>query len=81
MEDFFFIPITKIETNWITRGFGYSFYDLEYCEEVLDIPIEYISEVAFLEDGLEIGLIDTKEIQDEDWYIQLKHLSKYEYAS
>jgi len=84
LEDFFIIPLAKIDDNWLVNDLNYEFFALEYCEEILDIPLQYIDEVDYSEDGLEIGLknIENKsELASEDWYIQLRRLSSYARAS
>ena len=81
MEDFFVVPIWELDTNWMMRGFSSEEYALEYCAEVLGVPHEYIEEAILSEDGLEVILLDAAEVEKEDWYIQLKRLSKYANAS
>jgi len=77
MEDFFVIPIVDIDPSWSLRGFHHDFYASEYCEEVLDIPSDYLEEANLSEEGLEISLINDENIIEEDWYIQLRCISKY----
>jgi len=84
LEDFFIIPLAKIDDNWLVNDLNYEFFALEYCEEVLDIPLQYIDDVDYSEDGLEIGLkniANKLELASEDWYIQLRRLSSYARAS
>jgi hypothetical protein len=84
LEDFFIIPLAKIDDNWLVHDLNYEFFALEYCEEVLDIPLQYIDDVDYSEDGLEIGLkniANKLELASEDWYIQLRRLSSYARAS
>ena len=76
-EDFFIIPITEIDVAWSEGGFSYDFHAEEYCEEMLDIPAEHLEETLLSEEGLEIKLVNFDEIGDEDWFIQLRRLSKY----
>ncbi len=80
MENFFVVPIFELDTNWMMRGFSSEEYALEYCAEVLGVPHEYIEEAMLSEEGLEVMLLDLGEVE-EDWYIQLKRLSKYANAS
>ena len=81
LEDFFVVPIMDLDANWMMRGFTVEEYAREYCEEVLDIPSEYIDVATLSEEGLELALFDVEEIVEEDWYIQLKRVSKYVCAS
>jgi hypothetical protein len=84
LEDFFIIPLAKIDDNWLVTDLNYEFFALEYCEEILDIPLQYIDEVDYSEDGLEIGLknvTNRSELAGDDWYIQLCRLSSYARAS
>lgn len=83
LEDFFIIPKNCIDYNWITLDLTYELFALEYCEEVLDIPIFHIEDTGYGENGLEITLksLDNIAILREDWYIQLGRLSSYARAS
>ena len=66
------------------HDFKYEFYQLEYCENSLDIPIHLIDYTCFEDSMLEIYLNHTnlKELQDDcDWYYNLKSLAKYSRAS
>ncbi len=82
LEDFFLIPISRIEPNRLPAEFGYELFALEYCEEVLDIPLYYIDEASFTKEGLEILLKNLENsMAKEDWYIQLNRLSSYARAS
>ncbi len=81
MEDFFVIPIVDMDPNWSLRGFHHDFYALEYCEEVLDIPSDHLDDANLSEKGLEINLIDFEDMIEEDWYIQLRRISKYVHTS
>lgn len=81
-EDFFIIPQSKIDENWRPIDLSYEFFALEYCEEILDIPLYYIDEAIYNEEGLEVSLKNfEKNIVIEDWYIQLHRLSTYARAS
>ena len=42
---------------------------LDYCEQMLDIPEEFILEVSMSSEGLELTVIDAD--SEEDWYMQL----------
>ena len=45
LEDFFIIPSHQIDENWRPADLSYEFFALEYCEEILEIPLLYIDEV------------------------------------
>ena len=83
MEDYFLIPQARLENNWKPIDLDYEFFCLEYCEEVLDIPLLYIEESSYDKHGLVIELknINNRTVLEEDWYIQLRRLSKYARAS
>ncbi len=83
LEDYFLISADNLDISSI-EDFDYEFYQLEYCENSLDIPIHFIEYTSFDGNELEICLkkIDVCEIQeDDDWYFQLKNLAKYSRAS
>ncbi len=82
MEDFFIVPENKIESAWNPPDRSLELFVLDYCEEVLNIPL-YVVEYAYCTDeGVEIEL---KNLEDwmigEDWYINLFRLSNYAKAS
>jgi len=82
LEDFFLIPLSRIDSNWLPIEFADELFALEYCEEVLDIPLYYIDEASFTKEGLEISLKHLENsMAKEDWYIQLNRLSSYARAS
>ena len=84
MEEFFIISRRNIDSSWSLDSLRDSFYAIEYCEEVLDIPEEYIGDVALTSEGLEISLydIDMDSLDyDDDWYMQLKRLSNHSRAA
>jgi len=83
LEDFFIIPSHQIDENWRPADLSYEFFALEYCEEILEIPLLYIDEVFYEESGLELSLknLEDKSLAREDWYIQLGRLSSYARAS
>lgn len=74
MEEFFIINIKKIDKSWNIEDLYISYNALDYCEEILDIPQEYILDVVMTSEGLEITLTDAYD-EDEDWYMQLKRIS------
>ena len=77
MEDYFLIPQSRIENHWKPIDLSYEFFCLEYCEEVLDIPLIHVDDASYNKDGLSVDLknINNKTILDEDWYIQLQRLA------
>ena len=81
-EDFFLIPFSKIDQNWLPVEFADELIALDYCEEILDIPLYFIEETYFMPEGLEVQLksLDNNIIKD-DWYVQLNRLSSYIKAS
>lgn len=84
LEDFFIIPQYRIDENWRPVDLSYEFFALEYCEEMLEIPLEYIDEAIYDQEGLEVSLKNFNNewmIAKEDWYIQLRRLSSYARAS
>lgn len=82
MEDFFIIPNNKIETAWNPPDKSLELYLLEYCEEVLDVPLFVISDASWSEEGLEIDLYNLEDYMlAEDWYTNLSRLSNYALAS
>ena len=83
MEDYFLIPQTRLERHWEPIDLDYEIFCLEYCEEVLDIPLIYVEESSYDKNGLVIELknINNRTFLEEDWYIQLRRLSKYARAS
>jgi len=82
MEDFFIIPQNRIENAWNPPDASLELFVLEYCEEVLDIPLYVIEQVSYTNEGIEVEL---KNLHDwmigEDWYINLCRLSIYARAS
>jgi len=82
MEDFFIIPKKKIDPAWNPPDMSLEFFVLEYCEEVLDIPLHLIAYASYTNEGIEIALCNLEEnIIGEDWYINLFRLSNYAKAS
>ncbi|TET87483.1 MAG: hypothetical protein E3J96_05355 [Sulfurovum sp.] len=82
MEDFFIIPPKKIESAWNPPDRSLELFVLDYCEEVLSIPLFVIEDAYYTDEGIEIEL---KNLEDwmigEDWYINLFRLSNYAKAS
>lgn len=82
MEDFFIIPNHKIESAWNPPDKSLEIFVLDYCEEVLDIPLFVISDASYTDEGLEIDLCNIEDYMAvEDWYINLFRLSNYAKAS
>jgi len=82
MEDFFIIPEHKIESAWNPADRSLEYFILEYCEEVLNVPLFVIEDAFYSDEGIELEL---KNLEDwmigEDWYINLFRLSNYAKAS
>ncbi|WP_294959414.1 hypothetical protein [Sulfurovum sp.] len=82
MEDFFIIPENKIDPAWNPPDRSLELFVLDYCEEVLNIPLFVIEDSYYTDEGVEIEL---KNLEDwmigEDWYINLFRLSNYAKAS
>lgn len=82
MEDYYLIPMTQIESNYKSDSLYLEFFALEYCEEVLNIPLINIEESYYQNGGLLVVLKNLEHFHnDEDWYIQLGRMSKYARAS
>ena len=82
MEDFFIIPEHKIDPAWNPPDRTLELFVLDYCEEVLDVPLFAIDDASYTDEGVEIQL---KSLEDrmvrEDWYVNLFRLSNYAKAS
>lgn len=82
MEDFFIIPDTKIDSAWNPPDKSLELFVLEYCEEVLDIPLYVISDATYSESGIELDLCNLEDFMvGEDWYTNLFRLANYARAS
>lgn len=84
LEDHFIIPKKTLESERLPQSLGLylEFHALEYCEDVLDIPLYYIDHTYFTEEGLEIQLKPIHyDYISEDWYINLFRISNYTKAS
>ena len=82
MEDYFLIPKEKIESRYKTDNLCFEFYALEYCEEVLEIPLINIEESYYQNGGLLVALKNLENYHfEEEWYLQLGRMSKYARAS
>jgi hypothetical protein len=82
MEDFFSIPNRNIESAWNPPDRSLELFVLEYCEEVLTIPLYLIEDARCTGEGMEIELRGLESwMADEDWYINLFRVSTYVRAS
>ena len=82
MEDFFIIPNRNIESAWNPPDRSLELFVLEYCEEVLSIPLYLIEDARCTKEGMEIELRGLESwMVDEDWYINLFRVSTYVRAS
>lgn len=82
MEDFFIIPYRNIDSAWNPPDRSLEFFVLEYCEEILGIPLYLIEDARCTKEGMEIELRGLESwMVDEDWYINLFRVSSYVRAS
>lgn len=82
MEDFFIIPYRNIDSAWNPPDRSLEFFVLEYCEEILEIPLYLIEDARCTEEGMEIELKALPSgVQSEDWYLNLLRISSYIRAS
>ena len=72
MEEFFIIGRRKLDKSWNLKDLYEPNNAFDYCEQILDIPEEYILDAEMSSDGLEITLSDVSE--EEDWYMQLRRV-------
>jgi hypothetical protein len=78
MEEFFIISSRKIDSDWSLGDLYDDNHAYDYCEEVLDIPEEFIMDATLTGEGLEISLCDLSEEKlriDNDWYMQLRRVA------
>ncbi|SFV53214.1 hypothetical protein MNB_SV-14-222 [hydrothermal vent metagenome] len=75
MEEFFVIGKRKLDKSWSLNDLYEPNNAFDYCEQILDIPEEYILDANMTSEGLEITLGYVED--EEDWYIQLKRVSQY----
>ena len=73
MEEFFVIKPKKLDKSWNLSDLLEPNNALDYCEQILDIPEEYIVKATMGSVGLEITVVDADE--DEDWYRQLQRVA------
>lgn len=82
MEDYFVIAHQNIETAWNPPDRSLEFFVLEYCEEVLALPLFLVSYAQFTHEGLKIKLQHLEDwMIGEDWYINLFRLTRFAQAS
>ena len=73
MEEFFVIARKRLDKSWnLSDLYEYS-NAICYCEQILDIPEEYIVDAAMGEEGLEVTIVDADD--SEDWYTQLSRVA------
>jgi len=51
MEDFFIIPYRNIDSAWNPPDRSLEFFVLEYCEEILEIPLYLIEDARCTDEG------------------------------
>ncbi len=73
MEEFFVIGRRKLDKSWNLKDLYEPNNAFDYCEQILDIPEEYIMDAEMSSDGLEITLVDIND--EEDWYMQLRRVT------
>jgi hypothetical protein len=73
MEEFFIIGRRKLDKSWNLKDLYEPNNAFDYCEQILDIPEEYIMDAEMSSEGLEITLVDID--NEEDWYMQLKRVA------
>ncbi len=82
MEEYFLVPNHHIESGWNPLDNSLEFFVLEYCEEVLTVPLYVIKDASVIEEGLELELQNLENwMIGEDWYINLFRMSSYAMAS
>jgi len=72
MEEFFIIGRRKLDKSWSLSDLHEANNAFDYCEQILDIPEEYLMDAEMSSEGLEVTIIDADE--EEDWYVQLKRV-------
>jgi len=82
MEDFFIISNQKIDIAWNPPDKSLELFVLDYCEEVLDIPLYVIADASYTDEGIELDLCNLEDFMaGEDWYINLFRVANYARAS
>jgi hypothetical protein len=76
------VPENKIESAWNPLDRSLELFVLDYCEEVLAIPLFVIEDAFYTNEGVEVDLKNLEDwMMGEDWYINLFRLSNYAKAS
>lgn len=76
------IPNCNIDSGWNPVDKSLELFVLEYCEEVLNIPLYVVANAHYTKEGLEIDLYQLQdEMVREDWYVNLCRISNYAKAS
>lgn len=71
-----YMVLNEFEDGWDMNPIDHEELFVEYCMDVLYIPEEYLEEVTFNDNGLEIVLAGLLyEDLSEDWYINLLKIS------
>ena len=81
MEEFFIISRQNIDSSWSISDLRDDYNALEYCEQILDIPEEFVDYATLSSEGLEVTLCELSSDDldyDEDWYLQLRRISSYQ---
>jgi len=70
------VILSTFENGWDFDKWNYEDLMPSYCEDVLYIPEEKISEFLYVEEGIEI-ILENLDIDDvtDDWYINLRKIS------
>ena len=82
MEDYFIVPTTKIKSGCNAPDLSLEFFVLDYCEEVLNVPLYVVHDASYTTEGIELELRNLEDwMIGEDWYINLFRISEYAKAS
>jgi hypothetical protein len=83
MQEFFIISKRKISSEWSLNELKDEYYAIEYCEQELDIPEEFIGDVRMTNMGLELMIeFDVEDLEyDNDWYMQLMRIANHSSSS
>ena len=82
MEDYFIVPMTKMKSNSHRSDLSLELFVLEYCEEVLHVPLYVVHDASYTEEGIALELRNLEDwMIGEAWYINLFQMSRYAMAS
>ncbi len=82
MEEYFLVPNHHIESGWNPQDNSLEFFVLDYCEEVLNVPLYVVHNASYTTEGIELELRNLEDwMIGEDWYINLFRISDYAKAS